>query len=176
MLPQDIEETLLFRCVSESQWSALSGEKFWPKYAEEVSNLNDLVCEWHVATLPTYGACVVYGLTNGYVILESLGKSQVKFSLFESAARADSRDHTKRWNDFARGHWTVKVPQEPGKYFVCDREFGAQSIRELVRVNGVLRDTQGFTRPGKVSEYMGYWYLPALPALRLPRPRKRGAL
>ena len=163
---EELEARLLYRCVSETRWRKLTAEEFLPLYVAEVGSPSDTVIAHHILTSATYGSCAICHLENDLAVLEApLGR----FSLYETEARCRARDHINAWADFARGYWTLQVPQEPGLYFVKPAEDGGpQTIRELRRTNSRLRDvTRGFPlpRPGLVSEWRGYWWIPKVPQL-----------
>lgn len=162
MLTSDLEATLLFRCLSEKKWRALSAPDFARKYEEEVGDLNDVTVV-HAVDLPSFGVCTVYELQDGLVALE---EANGKWSLYENERRARDRDHFKLWAEFARGRWHEKCPTEPGMYFVKDRDLGKRSVRELKVVQGRLKDISGgMVRPGLISEWQGLWFLPVIPPL-----------
>lgn len=151
--------------MHEKRWRKLRQEDFCQLYVDEVSALEDVCRETHVFASSTYGTCCVYELENGLAVLEApLGR----FSLFETEARYKARAHIDAWADFSRGYWTLEVPQEPGLYMCKPRDGGPQTVRTLTRTLGRLRDvTRGEPAPrvGLVSEWRGYWWTPALPAL-----------
>lgn len=159
------EYTLLYRCVHEKRWRKLRSEDFCLLYVDEVGSLDDTALSSHSFASSTYGPCCAWLLDNGLVVLEA---PQGRFSLFESEARCKARDHINAWADFARGCWTLSVPQEPGLYFVRPLDHGRQTVRELKRINERLRDTTlgaPVPRVGLVSEWRGHWWLPKLPTL-----------
>src|ERR1700761_1737299 len=139
MLTDQIEATLLYRCLSEKKWRDLPAAVFIARYEEEVSE-QDVVTGVHVADLPSYGLCAVYELLDGLVVLE---RANGKWSLFENEVRARDRDHKKAWAEFIRGRWSSRVPTEPGLYFVRDKDLGKRSVRELKIINGRLKDVSG---------------------------------
>jgi hypothetical protein len=156
---------LLYRCVSEHRWRKLRLDDFSRLYVDEVGDASDIALSTHSFDSSTYGTCCVWVLENGLAVLEApLGR----FSLFETKARADARDHINAWAEFARGHWDSAVPQEPGVYFVKALDGHKQAVRELKRVDGRLKDvTRGepLPRVGLVSEWRGYWWRPQVPKL-----------
>lgn len=161
MSTEDIEHKLLFRCLSEKKWRDLSPTAFAEKYEEEVGDVSSPAIT-HVAHLPSFGFCSFHELPDGLTALDLNGK----WSLFETEARAKNRDHFRVWAEFARGSWRVKVPSQPGRYFVKDKDLGKLSLRELKVVNGRLKDVSGgMVRAGFVSEWVGYWWVPAVPVL-----------
>ena len=163
MLADRIEAVLLFRCLSEKRWRNLNRKKFQEQFCDEVSDLEEDILEMHVADLPAFGPSVVYELTGGLVILE---QENDRWSLYECESRFREREYHRLWAEFSRGHWTEKCPQEPGFYFVKDRDLGKRSVRKLEKVNGRVRDVSGGTvRPGRISEWAGYWWLPRLAPL-----------
>lgn len=166
MSTEALELKLLHRCLSETKWRDLTHSRFYERYLDEVGDESDRVTSTHVADLPSYGPCAVHVLENGLAVLERANK----YSLFETRARFLDRECKRQFAEFIRGHWTETVPQKPGRYIVCDRDAGRQSIRELVLVEGRLRDTQGWKRPGRVSEWLGLWWSEAIPLL--PAPEK----
>lgn len=162
---EELEQKLLYRCVSETRWRKLKAEAFYQLYVAEVGSPSDSVVAFHSLLSATYSTCVVYELENGLAVLEApLGR----FSLFETEARCKARDHINAWAEFARGRWTLDVPQEPGLYFVRPLEPGMQTVRRLQRTNGRLKDVtvgEPMPRVGLVSEWRGYWWVPQLPLL-----------
>lgn len=162
MLTETIETTLLYRCLSEKKWRGLAASDFARKYEEEVGDLSDCITV-HTADLPSFGVCAVYELNDGLVALE---EPNGKWSLYETEKRARDRDHFRAWSEFARGSWHKKCPAEPGMYFVKDADLGKRSVRELKIVSGRLKDVSGgMIRSGLITEWVGYWYLPAIPSL-----------
>lgn len=162
---EETELRLLFRCVNEKRWRKLRADDFYQLYVDEVGSPQDLVLSTHVYDSSTYGTCCVYEIENGLAVLEA---PTGRFSLFESEARCLARDHINAWADFARGYWTLAVPQEPGMYLVKPLTGDKQSVRELKRLDNRLRDwTRGdpLPRVGLVSEWRGYWWMPPLPKL-----------
>ena len=158
MLIDQIETTLLYRCLSEKKWRDLPATAFALKYEEEVSDVDSLVIAVHVTNFGN-----VYELPDGLVALEG---TNGKWSLYENETRARDRDHKRAWAEFIRGRWSSRVPTEPGLYFVKDNDLGKRSVRKLEIVNGRLKDTSGgMVRPGLVSEWVGQWWLPAIPGL-----------
>jgi len=163
VLPEDIEQDLLYRPVCLHTWSGLTPGVFARKYRDEVSDLNDLVLSTHDVALPLYGQSTVYSLHNGYTVLVS---HNGKWSLFESATLHKSRSLIRAWAEFTRGRWVRRTPTSPGQYAVKDADLGKRSFRELRIVHGRLRDvTGGPVSFGNVSDWHGYWWLPAIPQL-----------
>lgn len=164
-LTEQLEQTLLYRCVSETRWRKLKQEFFLQLYVDEIGDENDLALSTHVIDSSTYGPCSLFVLENGLVVLES---PQGRFSLYETEARARARDHVNAWADFARGYWTLATPQESGLYFVKSLDHARQAVRELAMVRGRLKDTtkgEPLARVGLVSEWRGYWWMPKVPRL-----------
>jgi len=161
----ELEHQLLFRCLSEHRWRKLRLDDFSRLYVDEIGDPLDLVISTHSFDSSTYGTCCIWLLENGLAVLEApLGR----FSLFETKARCAARDHINAWASFARGCWTLDVPQEPGLYFVKPLEGPKQTVRELKRIDGRLKDvTRGepLPRVGLVSEWRGHWWFPQIPKL-----------
>ena len=155
-------EALLHKLVSE-RLKGLKADDFARLYEEDVSDLSDLCVEQHFVTLPVVGATEIYKLQNGLVAMYRCRSS--RWSLYESAERVQAREHLSNWANFARGAWVNRIPQNAGIYFVRDLE-GRRLLRELVLVNGRLKDVSGgFVVAGKVTEWRGDWWIPALPGL-----------
>lgn len=162
--PTLIESELLFKCPDERRWRNLRPDKFASLFEAEVAGPwnEEPVAERLEVDLPSYGLCSLRVLTTGLVILTN---AKGRMSLFETAERVAARDSVRAWSEFSRGHWSRATPAEPGLYIVTDLEYGRQSVRELVFVDGKLRDSTGFVPLGQVSTWGGYWYLPRLPRI-----------
>jgi hypothetical protein len=147
---------LLGRLVSE-RWKALPHGEFFRKFEEEVSEEDEL-CR-AVRLLPD--GTTLWVLASGLVIAEKRNR----YSLFETTARVQEREHKRAWNAFMCGAWVNTPPREPGFYFCRDRE-GKRHMREFQRVRGRLVDVSGdFVPWGQVTTFMGEWWSEAIPNL-----------
>lgn len=162
-----LEREFLHRILSEKRWRNLSKATFYARFEDEVGDLDELK-EAKVFSVdlasdgPSFGPSEIFVLSTGLAVL----RTSQGWSLYESRERVRSRKHNADWADFARGHWSEEPPKHPGQYFVKDRDLGRRSVREIKRVEGRLVDVSGgLVRPGRVSEYLGYWWLPMIPEL-----------
>lgn len=153
-------DALLFRPVIED----LGPKKFAEEFEDNVQFLHEAVCVRYVyAAIPNKGRCEIFVMHNGIVVVCS---ERNRWSAYECEARVEAAQFHTSWMAFTRGAWTLRVPQEEGMYFVKDRELGRRSVRELVRVNGRLKDISGgFVAPGKVTTWQGFWWDTPIPAL-----------
>jgi hypothetical protein len=162
--PLAAQNAHLYHSVDDT-WANMAPEAFWARYDAEVGDVEELegsVIETLALDFPLYGPGVVRVLKNGLSILET----SKGLSLFETESRYKYRTHVQAWADFARGHWSRKVPKVPGRYFVKDLSEGILAIREIKKIGDRLVDvTGGMVRPGVVTEYQGFWWLPRLPGL-----------
>jgi len=162
--PQAIQTAYLFHCVDDT-WFNLPPESFWGRYDSEVAPVEELegsVVETLAADFPIYGPGVVRVLKNGLSILET----SKGLSLFETQVRYKYRTHTSAWAEFARGFWSQKPPKAPGRYFVKDLSEGILSVRQIKKVGERVVDVSGgLVRPGVVTEYQGFWWMPKIPVL-----------
>jgi len=122
-------------------------------------------------------------------------KGQV-WAAFETKVRAEQREHIARFAAFARGHWTLDCPVDPGVYPVVAKSVAISSelpwsmltewqTRKLQRVEGVVRDVTEHTplqwsvadvdmrritkrEPASRSLWRGYWWSEPLPMMVAP--------
>lgn len=154
----DLELELLYRPLSETRWVGLTATQFDDKFFDEVSDV------WEPRETHEIPSGTAYVLPDGLVALED---ARGKWSLYECESRARQRDHLKVHAEYARGHWSSKVPQKPGWYCVRDKDLGKRTVRELKLVDGRLKDVSPGAppRPGRVTEWVGDWWVPAIPPL-----------
>lgn len=137
----------------------LSEKEFLSKFEDEVGDLSELEV---VAARPHLNGEARL-LQNGFVLYID---QQGRWSMYETTVRYEYNKSIRDWAEVPRGYWSEKVPTEPGLYFVKDLDLGRMSVREIVRHNGRLRDVSGgMPKPGAVSAWAGYWWLPKIPKL-----------
>lgn len=90
------------------------------------------------------------------------------WALYESAEQTAWNTHLGAWADFARGHWTDRIPTVPGTYPVRDRHGVRTADHVVVRVSATaVKDTSGgFVPAGRVTTWAGQWW--SLPYPPLP--------
>jgi hypothetical protein len=87
-----------------------------------------------------------------------------------------TRDYLKAWVEFTRGHWQIKMPEEPGVYPTMSREGKPAKYRQILRhptKKKLLYDPDKMVSPyyrrqDEGSDWVGWWWSRPIPALPVP--------
>lgn len=159
----DVDE-LLYRELFDAP---LPADEFLSAWDDDIGDpASEVRIQEFVAKRPKLGNVTVYVFQGGLVATED---KRGLWQAYESRARVEERQYFHDWGAFIRGGWTLKVPTEDGVYPCRSLEGWRGPDRTLKRVNGRLIDTTpggGMVPPGKVSNWVAYWWTHKFPNLK----------